>query len=218
MEYLAVIDYQNLDNPLFLKSFAEAVSKMKSKKGILIHGDSDYTERLIQTGMMREDALIRSIQDLNHRLVSFFADYGLACIGINGFQRGTVKRSPEGELIVNAKYIESLPVGTIVVLTGLIKSSVQPYEILSLPELTRAVQGYLNPAQTHVFSIDSADEIILNKEIPAELALKWSEIEESNISGKIPSEFLKSNIAITLSKPLYNNSLCNFQPIAKLGA
>ncbi|MCH8524967.1 MAG: hypothetical protein LAT52_10490, partial [Balneolales bacterium] len=78
MDYLAIIDYKNLDNPLFLKSFAEAAVQRRSSKAIFVHGDSDYTDRLIQTGMMREDAIIRSVQDLNHRLVSFFADYGIA--------------------------------------------------------------------------------------------------------------------------------------------
>ncbi len=73
MDYIAVLDYEHLDNGMFLTAFAKALSQQKSR-GIILHGDSEYTERLIQTGIMREEATIRAMKDLNHRLVALFAD------------------------------------------------------------------------------------------------------------------------------------------------
>ncbi|MCH8524418.1 MAG: hypothetical protein LAT52_07695, partial [Balneolales bacterium] len=179
-------------------------------------GDSDYTDRLIQTGMMREDAIIRSVQDLNHRLVSFFADYGIACIGINGFQRGTVKRTEDGDIKINTSYLKSLPEGTVIVLSSLIKDLNNEYEVIPLPTLARAVQRQLEPGQTHLFSVDSADEIILNHSISSDKAIKWSEIKGSDIGDKIPTEFSENHIQATLCKPLYNNNLKSFEVLADI--
>lgn len=216
MDYLLILDYQNLDNPLFLKSFAEATQRLKPGKSILLHSDSEYTERLIQTGMMREDAVIRSLQDLNHRLVSFFADYGLACIGINGFQRGTVKRSENGELLINTRFLDTLPEGTIVVLSTLAQGWQTSYEAVALPELVNAVQEQVSPNQTCLFSVDSADEIIRNSAVDGNLTLKWSEIQTHPVKGKIPPAFLGWQTTLTLCKPLYNNTLSSYEPMAVL--
>ena len=48
---------------------------------------SEYTDRLMQTGMMREDARKRAVMDLNRRLITLFADHGVSAIGLNGFQK-----------------------------------------------------------------------------------------------------------------------------------
>lgn len=216
MHYLAVLDYQNLDNPLFLKSFAEAARQIKAGKAIIIHGDSDYTERLIQTGMMREDAQVRSIQDLNHRLVSFFADYGLPCIGINGFQRGTVKKGIDGKVIINKPYIDSLPEGTIVLLSNLVQGPADARQVLPLNELTKLVQDAFNPAGTHVFSVDTADEIIVNRDSFDENVTKWAKINGSKLESRIPAEMMDSSLTISISKPLLNNNLNTFSAVTTL--
>lgn len=63
--FIAVLDHEHLENSIFLTSFAKSLAQLGDRKGIVIHGDSPYTDRLIQTGMMREDARLRAIKDLN---------------------------------------------------------------------------------------------------------------------------------------------------------
>ena len=85
MDFLAILDYEHLDNGVFLTSFAKSLAQ-KEKRGLIIHGDSEHTERIIQTGVMRDEARIRAIKELNHRLVALFADEGVSTIALNGFQ------------------------------------------------------------------------------------------------------------------------------------
>jgi len=216
LTYLAAIDYQNLDNPLFLKSFAEAAKQVKIKRAVIVHADSDYTERLIQTGMMRGDAVKRSMQDLNHRLVSFFADFGLACIGINGFQRGTVRLSSEGELTVDKAFMQRLPEGTVTVLSALVKGPDGEPVAVRLSELLHAVRQQLNAEQTCIFTLDAADQIITKSHNNPEIELTFSQIMGSSLSDKIPSEFIDHPVESTLCKPLINNSLNKFSSLAKI--
>ncbi|MCH8495727.1 MAG: hypothetical protein LAT57_08880 [Balneolales bacterium] len=215
--YVAAIDYDNLDNPLFLKMFAEAVKQFEVHKAIIVHGDSAYTERLIQTGMMREDAQIRSIQDLNHRLISFFADYGLACIGINGFQRGTIKRRADQSLKVNADFLNQLPDGTIAVVSNLIEGADgKSKDVIGLPELIEALNNTLKVSSNYVFSTESADQLIINAQKSATDYVFFNEISESEYSDKIPAEFKSYAIEFKLSKPLHNNKLNTFSEIAEI--
>ena len=123
MGYIAYIDYNSLDNSLFLKSLAGATAKQDSgiKPRIFVHGDSEYTERLIQTGMMREDAQSRAVRELNRRLVALFADYGVSAIGLNGYQRKVATFNPDSdELTIDHNYLLSLPSPTILIISNLI--------------------------------------------------------------------------------------------------
>lgn len=215
--YVAAIDYENLDNPLFLKMFAEAVKQFGVHKAIIVHGDSAYTERLIQTGMMREDALVRSIQDLNHRLISFFADYGLACIGINGFQRGTIKRQLDESLKINATFLNQLPDGTIAVVSNLIEGADgKSKEVLSLPELVKALNRTLEIHSNYVFSTESADQLIINAQKSPSDYVFFDEITDSEYSEKIPAEFKSSAFEFKLSNPLLNKKLNRFTEITEI--
>ncbi|MDZ7756314.1 hypothetical protein [Rhodohalobacter sp.] len=107
IHFIAVLDHQHLENSVFLTAFAKSLAKLGDRKGIIVHGDSPYTDRLIQTGMMREDARLRAIKDLNKRLIGLFADQGIPTIGVHGFQKemATIK---EGELWFNKEKIEDL--------------------------------------------------------------------------------------------------------------
>lgn len=117
--YVALIDFDHLDHPVFLKSLAQSLSAHKTRKGILIHGDSEYTNRLMQTGMMREDARERAIMDLNHRLVSLFADHGVSTIGLQGFQKELIQKTESG-LQLNKKVFDGLPYSPMLLISSLI--------------------------------------------------------------------------------------------------
>src|SRR5690625_7351678 len=92
MDYIAVIDHDHLDNGIFLTSLARAIFGQSSERGLIIHGGSAYTDRLIQTGMFRSDAEIRASRDVNHTLVALFAAHGVSMVGLNGCQRSLIQR------------------------------------------------------------------------------------------------------------------------------
>ncbi len=119
MHYIAILDHQHLDHSFFMKSFAESMSKQKKSQAIILHGDSPYTDRLIQTGMIRSDALLRSTRDLNHRIITLLADNGISAIGINGYQKKIIQQE-KNELLIQKEWFESRPPSTHIVLSNLV--------------------------------------------------------------------------------------------------
>jgi hypothetical protein len=151
MDFLAVLDYEHLDNGMFLTTFAKTLSK-KEKRGIIIHGESEYTERIIQTGVMRDEATLRSIKDLNHRLVALFADEGVSTIALNGYQKSTI-RHENGELYVDTEYLKNLPVQPMILLSSLAEdvNSGKPVNI-PLPLLAKSLQSIFQIPEVTIFS------------------------------------------------------------------
>lgn len=159
MDFLAVLDYEHLDNGMFLTAFARSLSN-KDKRGLIIHGDSEYTERIIQTGVMREDAVVRSIKDLNHRLIALFADEGVSTIGINGFQKSLVTVS-NGTVHIDKSQIDHLPEQPMILLSNLcLNSDTNQKEPVPLPDLALILQQSFNINEVTVFSTKEATEII----------------------------------------------------------
>ncbi len=190
MGYIAYIDYKNLDNSLFLKSLAEATSRQSIgiTPRIFVHGDSEHTERLIQTGMMRSDAQYRAIRELNRRLVILFADYGVPAIGLNGYQRKLITFDPESsKLTIDEKYLNSLPRQPLLIISNLIhvvgeqRPQVFPIQRY-LEELVR-LPGISN---LYVFSSPNDNIIIDNKEATGEKSPKT----EKKDKKKLPPEEL----------------------------
>jgi hypothetical protein len=215
--FIAALDFENLDNPVFLKTFAEALRQFPNQKAIIVHGDSAYTDRLMQTGMMREDAILRSIQDLNHRLVSFFADYGIACIGINGFQRGTICANSDGNLEVNIPFLESLPERTIAVISNLVLvKNTEDKKVVPLPEVAKLLAEKLTEGQIFIFSTDKKDHISMkiSDELPKKI--QFDEISSKKHEIGVPEQFISSSGNYILCKPLFNSDLKSFEMIAFL--
>jgi hypothetical protein len=163
MKYLFVIDYDHLDNGAFLKELAKILSSSKIPPSIIIHGDSAYTERIIQTGMMRDDAKIRAIKELNHRLVALFADEGVACVGLNGYQRKTIIRESEKEsLIIDSDYLKRISEKTHVLISSLAESKNGTVDPVELPELALEIRKQLNISDIIVFSKSANSTILIN--------------------------------------------------------
>lgn len=139
MDFLAVLDYEHLDNGMFLTSFARALSKKKIR-GLIIHGDSEYTERIIQTGVMREDARVRAIKELNHRLIALFADEGVSTIGINGFQKSLA--TTDGDHIhIDKSKLAHVPVQPMLLLSNLgLHSETGNKTVIPLPDYAEALK------------------------------------------------------------------------------
>lgn len=187
MQYLAALDYAHLDNGVFLSSLAQAISRQNKVRPILIHGDSEYTERIIQTGVMRDQATIRSIKDLNHRLIALLADQGVSTIGINGYQRELITLSDNG-LHMDIDYFESLPSQSALLLSTLVfdknTGGARPVELNRLA-------AYLNESlpveEFFIFSASDQDELFTEEEKPAKV--KWDDIDELFQNKFIPEEF-----------------------------
>lgn len=155
MKYIAALDYEHMDNGLFLTSIAQALAQYQSRDSggmIVVHGESEYTERLIQTGIMRDEAAIRAIKDLNHRLIALFADQGVSAVGFNGYQRQSITLQ-EGSLSLNRQHFDSLHKGPVLVLSTLVydtsKKAARP---VALPRLLEFLHEQFAPKEVFIFS------------------------------------------------------------------
>lgn len=159
MDYIAVLSFEHLDNSMFLNAFAKTLSR-KEKRGIILHEDSEYTDRLIQTGMMREDARIRAAKDLNHRLVALFADQGISTIGLNGYQKELITYSESGITVDNNQF-SRFPDHPVLLISNLIyhAESDKPY-FAPLAELTASLRNTLSINKTYLFSTDDRSSVI----------------------------------------------------------
>ncbi len=178
MKYIAILDYQRLDNGMFMKSFSEAMGRQRGCSGIILHGDSEYTERLIQTGMLREDAVLRSTRDLNHRIVALLADSGVAGIGINGYQRKIVTTSGKN-ISLNREWLETRPAGTHIVLSNLVWDNVNEKVVpVPLSNLAHVLSLETNREVVIVFSQnDSASSLFVDQRNPKSSAASPDEAD-----------------------------------------
>lgn len=187
MEYIAVIDHTRLDHSLFMKSFAEAMGRQTGCSGIILHGDSAYTDRLIQTGMMRQDAVLRSTRDLNHRMVALLADSGVAAVGINGYQKEIIRQS-ETSLHADLEWFEGRPTGTHVILSNLVWD-VDDNKIKAVPlrEMSAQLVRQLKKDNLIIFSTDDKKSLLHSKHDPQKIhrTEKWSDIR-----NQLPAELI----------------------------
>jgi len=188
MDYIAVLDYKHLDNGVFLSAFAKSLASQKEYRGLIIHGDSEYTDRLIQTGMMREDAEIRAIKDLNHRLIALFADYGVSAIGLNAYQRSLVSLS-ENALSVDVKQLHNLPAEPHLLISNLVANNASDKpEPLPLDQFASALANKLSVSDLYVFSLEDSEEFI-NHSRPGQITV--DQIDKDFSEKYIPQEFKK---------------------------
>lgn len=196
MDYIAVIDHDHLDNGIFLTALARAISGHNSERGLIIHGDSAYTDRLIQTGMFRSDAQIRATKDLNHRLVALFADHGVAMVGLNGYQRSLIQRDGD-QLKIDTAHFRRLPGRTQLLISNLAADSEESNPVpVPLPWLAEVLAAELEIPEIYVFSADDSEEFI-NRDRPERLTR--NQMDPSFIRKYIPKEFQEIPIPFRLT-------------------
>lgn len=197
MNFLAVLDYEHLDNGMFLTAFARSLAQ-KEKSGIIIHSDSEYTDRLIQTGMMREDARLRAIKDLNHRLIALFADQGVSTIGVNGYQKSLIQIK-EDQIYINRDQVHRFPSQPMILISGLAEdlSSKSP-TALSLPDMALSFQNHFNIEEITLFSMDESSSFIKG-DFPMDIIP--SEKDQDFLEKHIPKSFRSFNKKVKLSTP-----------------
>ncbi|MGD8428226.1 MAG: hypothetical protein PVH63_11395 [Balneolaceae bacterium] len=199
MRYIAALDYEHLDNGVFLTSLARSISEQQKKKEIhpiIVHGDSAYTERIMQTGVMREEAIIRSLKDLNNRLVALFADQGVSTIGINPFQRNFITQNKE-QLQIDHPYFKSLPSRSVLLLSTLVwdVENERPVAI-KLAEMAQFLYKELGADQLFIFSKSDKSEVFTHSESPE--TMRWTTMKTSFRKTQIPNEFTSLNHPVHL--------------------
>lgn len=192
-KYIAVLDREHLENKLFLTSFARSLAKQGSRKGIIIHGDSEYTERLIQTGMMRKDARERAVKDLNRRLIGLFADHGVSTIGVHGYQKQLLEENEKG-MSLNTEELNRLPETPVLLISSLICTE-NGTAYCETNRLAAFLSSRLEEYEPVIFSGNEQDEIIKTGRINE---MKWTELEEEFIESTIPNEFKGYNKQLSL--------------------
>lgn len=199
MRYIAALDYDHLDHGVFLTSLARSLSQQQEKENmypIIVHGDSAYTERIIQTGVMREEATIRSIKDLNHRLVALFADQGVSTVGINPYQRNFI--TIDDSLQIDHSFLNILPDRSVLLLSTLVQEagSDQPV-VLDLPRLTTFLAEELVADQFFIFNKSDKSEVFTNEELPE--SLTWGTMDESFRKERIPDDLSELKYPVRLA-------------------
>lgn len=186
MDYIAVIDYEHLDNGLFLTELARSLARHKDSRGLIIHGESEYTERLIQTGMMREDAVVRAVKELNHRLIALFADHGVPTIGLNGYQRSMVTQE-KTSIEVNRNQFYRLPSEPHILLSNLVNHHTRTKPVsLDLDKFVSALRNALDIEDIFLFYLGDTNEFI-QRNWPEKIIKK--ELENSSLKLQIPGSF-----------------------------
>lgn len=193
--YVALLDFEHLDHSVFLKSLAQSLSAHKTRKGILIHGDSEYTNRLMQTGMMREDARKRAIMDLSHRLVALLADHGVSTIGLHGYQKELITKK-NGKLSLNRKVYDSLPASPLLLISSLISDN-ENSEYIEPVELAEFLTQELDDHELVIFSQDHNSDIFTTSD--EEDLLKWTELSTDFKEKHLSEEQLNIESSVILT-------------------
>jgi hypothetical protein len=196
MKVIAVLDFDHLDNGVFLNAFAQALARQQVERCLVVHSDSEYTDRLIQTGMMREDAQLRSIRDLNHRLVALFADSGVPTIGINGYQRSFIQWDGDQEVTIDQTYYQSLSDKVVLLLSTLVEHPKKDEPVaMPLPLFSKELKQQLDFDEVIVFSADEKDEILTQSD---QKSVRFKDLEDAEIQRMLPSEFHDLNHSVRL--------------------
>lgn len=197
MNYIAVLSYEHLDNGLFLTSFAKALAQ-KKKRGIIIHEASEYTERIIQTGVMRDDATVRCLKELNHRLVALFADQGIPVIALNGHQKDLICLSGD-EIVVNFSILDKLPKEPVILISALaLKQPTKTTEPVCVSAIADDIRKHYNLSYIELFStIDNSEFIVDN--LPK--VFSPTEAKKEFLNKNVPSSFHQYSGQIRLQSP-----------------
>lgn len=195
MHYLAALDHDHLDNGVFLTTMARSLAQQqqndKNIRSIIVHTDSEYTERIIQTGVMREEATVRSLKDLNKRLVALLADEGVSTIGINPYKRNVITLV-DGELQLDHSFFNNISDQPILLISTLVQDLDQNKEVpIELSRLLIFLQQELNTYELVIFSKSDKYEVFTNSDMPSKIS--WKSMDKEIRQDQIPDEFSKLN-------------------------
>lgn len=204
MRYIAALDYEHLDNGMFLTALARSIGRQQNVQPIVVHGDSAYTERIMQAGVMRDEATIRSIKGLNHRLVGLFADEGVSAVGINGHQRKLITTTGS-RLSIDTAFFDKLPSGPVLLISTLVwDARRQAPRPVPLPAMVSFLRAQLGAHPVFVFTKAGKDEIIIREQPDS---MEWKSMKQEFAEKNLPEEFRN------FDEPLYLTTARDFSKI-----
>ncbi|SMO64866.1 hypothetical protein [Fodinibius sediminis] len=200
MRYLAALDYAHLDNGVFLTSLARSLSQQQNNRdlrSIIVHTDSAYTDRIIQTGVMREEATVRSLKDLNKRLVALFADQGVSTIGLNPYRRNFITLRDD-QLALDHSFLERLPTEPVLLFSTLVQDLTRGQQVgIALPRMLRFLEDELKPDEVFFFTKSDESEVLTSTDHPD--TMQWSTMDSSFREKQIPDELTSFDRPVRLS-------------------
>lgn len=209
MQYIAALDYEHLDNGVFLTTLARSLSRQQEKKNlnpVIIHADSAYTERIMQTGVMREEATIRSIKDLNNRLVALFADQGVSTIGINPYHRKFITIA-NGSMELDHTFLDSLPRQSVLLLSSLVYDVEKGRAaVVDLPRFMSYLHKELKADQLFIFSKSDKSEVFTDLKPDQKKT-----VDDKFRDEQIPNEFSDLNYPVRLTTARDFNQIPNLE-------
>lgn len=159
MTLLIVLDDAHMGNTLFMKSFGHALKQLKQADVVLVHASDRYTDALIQTGLFRADASVRAAREINRKLVTWLADFGVSCSSVHGDQRGLIRRQ-NGELTLDRTRLHDYATQTVRVFSTLIEAENGESTPISLSEITRFLEIQIPADHVVIFSLSEADSVM----------------------------------------------------------
>ena len=208
MRYLAALDHEHLDNGVFLTSLARSLAEQQKNEDIspiIVHTDSAYTERIIQTGVMRDEATTRSLKGLNKRLVTLFADQGVSTIGINPYKKNFITLQ-DGTLSLDRSFLQDLPSRPVLLLSTLVQDLDQDKKVfVPLSKMFRFLSETLETDERFIFSKSDEAEIFTHPHNPQ--TMRWSSMESSFREKQIPDELEDIDIRVRLTSARDFNQL-----------
>ena len=200
MHYLAALDFHHLDNGVFLTSVARSLSQQMKKedvRSIIIHADSAYTERIMQAGVMRSQAQLRSVRDLNKRLVALFADQGVSTVGLNPYKRDFITLKND-QLHLDHSYLETLPEQSVLLLSSLVLHTGKGGPVMvDLPRLARFLYDELELDECFIFSKSDKAEVFTSNNLPDQM--NWNQMNDTFRDEQIPDEFNDLSFPVRLT-------------------
>jgi len=189
------LDSEHLDQSLFMKSFAQKLVAFKNRRLIIVHGDNSFSKQLVKNGMNENDAIERSIKEINLKLISLFADSGIPAIGIHGYQRNIVMVE-KNSIHIDGDYLNSLPSQAMIILSNLINStSTNRHTTISSAELGFELSSHFANVTCLCFAVSEK----------ATLSFKEFKPSETDLLNLVPEEVLRAG------KPYFLTTLSDFQ-------
>lgn len=205
MNFILLLDYAHLDEPVFLKSLSQSLGELRGQKGIILHADSSYTDRIIQTGVLSDVARRRSMKDLNNRLVALLADNGVAAVGLNGYQRNIIHKTQDGDWQIDQNYLLSFPDGVNLVLSCLVSEEHQEEpQPASLSVIGQQIAAKLNISRIITFTRQDAEEVFSSDDSDLPFNTLETNLSEEVLKSHLPEELtnLPSGCIVTSTRKL----------------
>lgn len=193
LNLIIVLDRYHLEQPLFMKLFGQKIRRVKSGRLLILHADSAYTQRLIDSGTEPEKAVVRSTKEISLKLVNLLAEYGHSAAALHGYHKQAIVLTESNQLVIDRSYFLQHPETVITICSNLVmlahEQRTSPVPLASLAiELKKSLEfdGILCFAQSEVLSTSfkekAPSEVDVLNWVPEELVSAHGHIKMTTIA------------------------------------